>query len=128
MSALFAVTAVVEAATGLVLPGLPAAVLGLLFGSGPVGPETALIARLAGAALLALSVAAWLGRRDPGGPARLGILVGVFLYNVGALLLLALAGLVLHMVGLLLWPAVLYHLALTAWGAAHLRRARPEPR
>ena len=52
-------------------------------------------------------------------------LTGLFIYNAVAVVLLVFAGAVLRMAGLLLWPAVLYHVALTAWSVDGLR-PRPE--
>src|SRR5262249_36575021 len=74
-----------------------------------------LIARVAGAALLAIGVACWLARGDERSPAQLGLLAGVLIYDVAAAVLLAYAGLVLSMVGIALWPAVVLHTALAVW-------------
>lgn len=114
---LFIVTAAFEAATGVLLLLAPAVVLAFLFGWRDVGPETALMGRVAGAAVLGLGAASWLGRDDAGSRAQRAMLTGLLVYNVMAVVLLVVAGTVLRMVGLLLWPAVLYHLALTAWSA-----------
>lgn len=119
------VTAVCEGATGLLLLLAPALVLTVLFGWRQVSPETALIGRVAGAAVLGISAASWLARDDAGSRAQRGMLAGLLIYNVVAIVLLVFAGAVLSMVGLLLWPAVLYHVALTAWSVDCLRR-RPE--
>jgi len=125
VSRLLTVTTVFEGTTGLFLLWLPAIVLTLLFGWREVGPETALMGRVAGAAVLGLSAASWLARDDGGSRARLGVITGLLLYNVVGAALLVFAGAVLRMVGLLLWPAVLYHVALTAWSAVCLCR-RPD--
>ena len=122
---LFIVTAVFETATGVLLLLVPAVVFAYLFGWREIVTETALMGRVAGAAVLGLGVASWLARTDAGSRARLGVLTGLLVYNVMAVVLLAFAGVVLSMVGLLLWPAVLYHVALTAWSVACLRR-QPE--
>ena len=52
------------------------------------------------------------------------MLVGLLTYNVLAALVLAFAGAVLSMVGMALWPAVVYHATLAVWCAAWVR-ARP---
>jgi hypothetical protein len=54
---LLIVTALAEAATGLVLLVWPPVLLALLLGVDPVSPETTSCARIAGAALLANGVA-----------------------------------------------------------------------
>jgi hypothetical protein len=66
---LFVVTAVFETATAALLLLVPAVVFVLLFGWSQVGSEMALIGRVAGAAMLGLSVASWLARGDRGAPA-----------------------------------------------------------
>jgi hypothetical protein len=66
--ALFVVTAVVELATGLALLGLPAVVLASLLGIQPATADTLIVARIAGAALLAIGVACALARDDGGLP------------------------------------------------------------
>jgi hypothetical protein len=121
-SLLLVVTAVFEGATGLLLLLAPALVLSLLFGWRQIGPDTALIGRVAGAAVLGLSAASWLARDDAGSRAGLGVLTGLLVYNVVAAVLVVFVGVVLSMVGLLLWPAALYHVALTAWSVDCLRR------
>ena len=121
----FIVTAVFETATGVLLLLQPSVVFAFLFGWREVGPETALIARVGGGAVLGLGAASWLVRGDGGARAQSGLLTGLLIYNVVAVMLLAFAGAVLKMVGLLLWPAVIYHVVLGAWCVNCLRR-KPE--
>jgi hypothetical protein len=109
------VTAVVEAGTGLLLLMLPAGVFASLLGVREAGEEALLLGRVLGSALLAIGVACWLARRDQGGPAQHGVLVGVLIYDAAAAALLASASLILNMTGLLLWPAVVLHTALAVW-------------
>jgi hypothetical protein len=118
---LLIVTAFVEAGAGLLLLSLPAVPLGLLLGAGEAPPEATFVARVAGAALLAIGVSCWLGRRDERGPAQLGLIVGVLLYDVAAAVLLAYAGVFLRMSGVALWPAVVLHSALAVWCVVCLR-------
>ena len=125
MRHLFIVTAVFETATGVLLVLVPAVVFAFLFGWREIGPETALIGRVAGAAVLGLSVASWLVRGDGGARAQFGLLTGLLIYNAVAVVLLVVAGAVLKMVGLLLWPAAFYHVVLAAW-SVHCLRHRPE--
>ena len=122
MKLLFIVTAVFETATAVLLLLAPALVFALLFGWREIGPQTALIGRVGGAAVLGLGVASWLARDDAGSRAALGVFTGLLVYNVVIVVFFVLAGVVLSMVGLLLWPAVLYHVALTAWSIDCLRR------
>jgi hypothetical protein len=112
---LFIVTAVVEIATGLALLGLPAFVLASLLGNQSATVDAQFIGRLAGAALLAIGVAAALARDDTRSPAQHGLLIGFLIYNVLAALLFLYAGLGLQLVGPALWPAVALHVLLTLW-------------
>ena len=112
------VTALVEVGTGLSLLFLPSIPLALLLGVSGAAPATAVIARVAGAALLAIGVASFLARSDQHSPAQLGLLTGVLIYDAAAAVLLAYAGAVLKMAGIALWPAVALHTALAAWCVA----------
>jgi hypothetical protein len=109
------VTAIGEGATGLLLLVVPSVLFALLLGLEQTSPEAILVARLTGAALVAIGVTCWLARNDHVGPAQLGLLTGVLIYDVGATVLLAYAGLVLSMVGFALWPAVVLHAVLSIW-------------
>jgi hypothetical protein len=115
------VTALGEGGTGLLLLFLPSILLDLLLGASPAGAETLFAGRVAGAALLAIGVACWVGRGDRFGPAQLGLIMGVLVYDVAAAVLLGYAGLVLGMVGLALWPAVVLHGGLAIWCVTCLR-------
>jgi hypothetical protein len=119
------VTAVGEAAIGLLLLALPALALALLLGVKEAGEEALFLGRVLGAALLAIAVACWQARHDPGSPAQLGMLAGVLIYDVAAAALLGYARLALNMTGLMLWPAVVLHTALAVWCVRCLRH---EPR
>src|SRR5689334_20810534 len=98
---LLIVTAFGEGGIGLLLLASPAIPQALLLGFDLVSPESSFFGRIAGAALLALSLACWLGRTEQEGPSALGLMVGVLIYDVGATVILAYAGLVLSLVGVL---------------------------
>jgi hypothetical protein len=112
---LLIVTALVEGATGLVLLVFPSIPCALLLGVAQASPETSVVARIAGAALLAAVVACWLGRSDKGGASQFGSLTGILIYDLAAAVILAYAGLFLGLVGVALWPAVVLHAALAVW-------------
>jgi hypothetical protein len=112
---LLIVTAVVEAGTGLLLLALPTVPLALLIGVENASRESIFVARLFGAALLAMGVACWLGRSDTSSRAQRGLIGGVFVYDAAAAMLLAYAGLYLGLAGIALWPAVVLHVVLAAW-------------
>ena len=92
-----------EAATGLALLIVPSLVGQLLLGE-PLAGMTILVARVAGIALIGLGIACW-----PGPP-----LVGMLTYSALATVYLAYLGLAGSLGGVLLWPAVILHLALTS--------------
>ena len=97
-----------EAATGLALLVVPSLVGQLLLGEELTG-IAAVVARVAGIALISLGLACWPG------PPRVGMLV----YSAGVALYLAFSGIAGGAAGILLWPAVALHLILTAalaWG------------
>jgi len=121
---LLIVSAIAEGGTGLLLLVLPSVLLSLLLGVEKAAPETMFVARLTGAALLAIGVACWLGRNDHGRPAQLGLLTALLIYDAAAAALLAYARLALSLAGLALWPAVVLHAALAAWCADCLRGRR----
>lgn len=95
--------AVSEAATGLALLIVPSLVGQLLLGAELTGIAVA-VARVAGIALIALGVACW-----PGTP-----LVGMLTYSAAVTLYLAYLGVAGGLSGILLWPAVVLHVILTA--------------
>ena len=95
--------AVSEAATGLALLIVPSLVGQLLFGAELTGIAMT-VASVTGIALIALGVACW-----PGTP-----LVGMLTYSAAVTLYLAYVGFVGGLIGILLWPAVVVHGAVTA--------------
>jgi hypothetical protein len=95
--------AVGEAATGMALLIAPSLVGRLLLGEELAGIAIP-VARVAGIALIALGVACW-----PGTP-----LLGMLTYSAAVTLYLAYVGLSGGSSGMLLWPAVVLHVILTA--------------
>ena len=122
MKKLLIVTAVIEGATGLMLVAAPSVVTWLLLSSSLDGSVSLIVARLTGLALLTLTVACWLARLDGETRAATGLVTAMVLYNVGATILLAYAGLGLRFYGILLWPAVLLHTAMSIWCIMQLLR------
>ena len=105
--------AVGEGATGLALLIVPSLVAKLLLGSELSGIAVT-VARVAGIALVSLSIACW-----PGTP-----LVGMLIYSTAITLYLAYIGFAGGSGGILLWPAVIVHVILTALLARALARTR----
>ena len=119
MKKLFLLTALIEVPTGLALLVVPAFVVKLLLGAEISGAAIAL-GRVAGVALLALGIACWLARGDTQGRAARGLVVAMFLYNLGAVAILGNAGIQSQTVGIVLWPAVILHAALAVWCGTRL--------
>jgi hypothetical protein len=123
--ALLLVTAWLEAATGVALIVSPAPLVWLLSGAALETTGGLLVARVAGAALLALGLACWLARNEARSQAARGLVGAMSLYNVAALAVLVHAALGLKLSAAGLWPAILLHLTLAAWCIACLRPVNP---
>lgn len=117
MKAALVFAGVAEAATGLALLIVPSLVGQLLLGE-PLAGVAIPVARVAGIALIGLGIACW-----PGPP-----LVGMLTYSAVVTLYLAYLGLTAGVGGVLLWPAVILHLVVTALLARSLgKTASPAP-
>ena len=103
MKRVLVIAAISEAATGLALLLVPSLVGHLLFGV-ELTDSALTVARVTGIALISLGVACW-----PGTP-----LVGMLTYSAAVTLYLAYVGLAGGSTGILLWPAVVLHVILTA--------------
>jgi hypothetical protein len=114
------VFASVEVATGVGLLIVAPVVFALLLGLQSVTVDAIFVARIAGAALLAIGVASWMAKADALNPAQFGLLIGILIYNTTVSILLAYAGVVLKMIGVMLWPAVVTHAILMVWGLSCL--------
>jgi hypothetical protein len=115
MNTLFATTAVIEAGAGLALLCLPSAAAKLLLGAPLQEPAAFTVARVGGAGLFTLGIACWLARSDTESSAARGLTTAMVIYNLGVAFILGAAGLRLQPVGVILWPAVVLHAAMTAW-------------
>jgi hypothetical protein len=123
MRNLLTVTALLEGVTGVALIAVPGPVVLLLAGAALDPPGGLLIARVAGAALLALGLACWIAREDDGSRATRGLVAAMLLYNVTAAAVFGYAGIVLRLSAIGLWPAVILHVALALWCVVCLRSA-----
>ena len=109
MKRVLILAAVSEGATGLALLIVPSLVARLLLGAELSGIAE-IVARVAGIALISLSVACW-----PGTP-----LIGMLIYSAAITLYFAYIGFAGGSGGILLWPAVIVHVTLTALLARRL--------
>jgi quinol-cytochrome oxidoreductase complex cytochrome b subunit len=117
------VTAVAEASIGLSLLFLPSIVFALLLGWQSATADAVFVGRIAGASLLAIGAASWMARTDVLSPAQRGLLTGILIYNTAVFILLAYAGAVLKITGLLLWPTAALHAIFAVWCCLLLYRA-----
>lgn len=119
MKTLFIVTSVLETGVGVALLCCPSETISVLIGSPLTTPAAVVLGRIAGAALLTIGVANWLAQFDSQSRAARGLATATVVYNLGAAVILGVAGTQLS-VGIALWPVVILHAAMFAWCIACL--------
>ena len=112
---LLTVIAIIEFGTGLVLVTFPSLLTRLLFGLLLDTLVSFTVARVAGVAIVALSVACWLARNDGQSPAARGLVIAMVLYNIAVVIVLVYTALGLSLSGIGLWPVVVLHIAMSVW-------------
>ncbi|MCC6425951.1 MAG: hypothetical protein IT435_03935 [Phycisphaerales bacterium] len=125
MKRLLITTALIEIAAGVATLCDPSLMVKLLVGAPLESPATVTFGRLTGAALMALGAACWFVRRDAAGHTARGVVAGLMVYDIGAVLVLGISGILTQPVGIAQWPAVALHAALTVWTIACLMRLPP---
>jgi hypothetical protein len=120
MKHLLTTTAALEVGAGLALLATPS----LVFGPAIETPTGMTVARIAGAALLAIGVACWLARHEGQSRAISGLVGGLVVYNALVVAVLAYAGTVLGLSSGGLWPAAAIHTVMTAWCVTSLMGSR----
>jgi hypothetical protein len=126
MKRLLVITAGIEAGTGIALLTAPSAVAQVLLGLPLDAPAALTVARVAGAALLALGVACWLAASDTQSCAARGVVSAMVIYNLGAAIILGAAGIQSDRAGIALWPAVILHAVMTVWCVSGLLEKQSE--
>jgi hypothetical protein len=112
MYAMLKTTAIIEIPTGIALLAAPAWLASTLLGA-PLDTSPGLaLARLAGAAILSLGVACWVGSGDARSRATIGLVAAMLLYNPAAVALLVSARFHLGMTGMGLMPVAAMHAGL----------------
>ena len=120
----FVVTSAMELGAGSALVCCPSLAVRLLVGAPLDAPSDSSVARVAGAALLALGLACWFARRDAQSQAAKGLLAAMLVYDVVVATVLAHVGLAGGMPGVALWPAVTLHSGMVIWGLILLKDKR----
>jgi hypothetical protein len=120
MKTLQTVTAIIEAGAGLALLAVPSITASLLLGMPLGSPAAVSLARVGGAAIVTLAIVCWLAR-DAHSLASRGLIVAMLFYNFAVAAVLAFAGLIDGLHGVLLWPAVVFHAAMGVWCIASLQ-------
>jgi hypothetical protein len=113
--------AFVEVSTGVALLVAPSFIVWLLLGEGLSAPQSLVLGRITGAALLSIGVACWRARSDERSESR-GLVGSMLIYNVAVPALLARAAIADGMRGIAIWPACAVHLALAIGCIRGLRR------
>jgi multisubunit Na+/H+ antiporter MnhG subunit len=122
MNAFFGATAVLELGVGLALLAFPSETAALVFGVPLETPVALTVARVGGSGLIALGVASWFARVDAQSRTAGGLIAAMLFYNFAAVVVLAHAGLGLHLHGVALWPTAIIHAAMALWCGVSLRR------
>lgn len=117
MKKLLIATVLVEAGTGLGALIAPSVLTQVLLGAPLEGGVALTVARVAGAALLALALACWLSRNN-----GRAMVVTMLFYNIAAAAILVHAALGLALSAIGLWPAIGLHTVLAGWCAAALKK------
>ena len=113
------ITGVVEAITGFGLVIIPSLIITILLGTKLTDKAALIPGRLAGAALITISIACYFLKGD----SQSYLMVKAMLvYNIFSTALLVYASLVVGISGPGLWPAVLLHSGLLAWCILLLKR------
>ena len=118
---LLIVTALFEAGTGIALLVAPSVVVELLLGAGLSSPQSLVVGRITGAALISIGVACWLARKGQRSDAQSGLVTGMLIYNVAVPVLLIYAAIASGMHGIALFPVSILHVMLAIWYLACLR-------
>ena len=117
---LLIVTALVEVGTGLALLIAPSFVVELLLGEGLSSPQSLVLGRITGAALLSIGVACCFSSTgEPSG--RRGLVGSLLIYNLAVPAILTRAAIADGMRGIAIWPTCALHFGLAIWCLVCLR-------
>jgi hypothetical protein len=115
IKSLLIITAVFEVLTGLALLASPSRAGVSLTGSPIDSAAGVIVARVAGAALLAIGVACWLARDHGHSAGGHALIWGLLTYNVAAAAVLGFAGIASAANGPAIWPGTAAHVGLAVF-------------
>lgn len=121
---LFTVTAAIEVGAGVIVVASPSTFTSLVLGAALDSPASLSMARLCGAALIALGIACWWASGEPNSRAARGLIAAMLFYNLAAVAVFAYAWLGYDLQGLSLWPSAALHTGMSIWCFAFLSRRR----
>ena len=121
---LFTVTAAIEVGAGLILVVSPSTFTSLVLGVALDSAAALTMARLCGAALIALGFACWAANGEPSSRASRGLIAAMLFYNLAAVALFAYAGVGYRLSGLSLWPSAALHTGMSIWCLLFLSKRR----
>jgi len=116
---LLIIAAAGEFATGAALLLVPSLPIRLLLGEELAAPVPVVVARITGAALVAIGIICWLAK-DASSRGRPDVMVGLLVYNLAVATILIHAATAYGIHGIALWTMVLLHLLLALWCIACL--------
>ena len=119
MKTLLTVTAILEGSTGAALLFAPALAVSVLLGSSLAEPTGIVLGRLAGVALISLTITCWTYRNEEHNAG--GVVKSLLFYNIAAAALLVYAG-ANGFPGLAIWPVSLLHAAMAVWCIKSLQK------
>ena len=114
MKLLLIVMALLEIGAGLAVLIVPALAFSMAFNTSLDGPGGLVAARVAGAALVSLSIACW-QLRNQSGSAPINMIQAMLFYNAATATVLTYAGLRLKVQSDFLWLATFVHQVLAIW-------------
>jgi hypothetical protein len=111
---LLLVTALVEIGTGIALLIAPSWCVELLLGEGLTSPQSLVLGRIFGSALISIGAACWLSSKgEPSG--RRGLVGSMLIYNLAVPAFLICTAINFGIRGIALWPACVLHFGLAIW-------------
>ena len=113
MKILLTITSLIEFTTGLALTIFPGKLVYFLFGVSLLQSTGEMVGRIAGIALIALSLACWFARNES--HSSVVLTKSMLVYNLGVAIFFLLAFFKYNFAGIGLWPALVLHIIFAGW-------------